>query len=419
MLLHMFLLLKMVAPSETRLPTENTLASAAHPPIHPPILLTISGQSAGGSMAMNHLVAYSSSVKAAAIAAGSAYGCGALYGNGNPCWYGGMNIERSLSYIEQRFQEGLIDDPAHLKNLPVVLFNGEKDWTVYTKAMHDVASQLDSFGSSVTKHFDTKASHVWSLDHGNCNCGKCEYWKASIECCDVNNCNYDLSGDLLSKVYASLKPRTEATQPYVWVNQWKYLDKVLALHVEGIKRGNQTDVADVRDDKLDAQMNDTVVMTPARTLSQKRLRNMIRDRSNGLDLAPRKHGLLKWGLVYVPSACRMDVRQCTLHGGGIHVNYHGCIARKWTLREIWSSSLDLNEYAEANSMVVFYPQAGGDKKSGGGCWNWGFKKDDKYFDTQRSIQLGTVTAMVNDMHSALAQGCMLGNSTNECGRVMR
>ena len=43
-----------------------------------PLRHTISGVSAGGSMVANHLVAFSKVVKAAAINAGSAYGCGSL-----------------------------------------------------------------------------------------------------------------------------------------------------------------------------------------------------------------------------------------------------------------------------------------------------------------------------------------------------
>ena len=39
---------------------------------------SVSGQSAGGSMSIQHLVAFSSKVDGCAIAAGSPYGCGSL-----------------------------------------------------------------------------------------------------------------------------------------------------------------------------------------------------------------------------------------------------------------------------------------------------------------------------------------------------
>jgi hypothetical protein len=103
-----------------------------------------------------------------------------------------------------------------LKDIPVVLFSGTNDWIVYPQVMVDVQTQLRSFVdvTKTTVKFDTAAAHVWSLDNGECSCGACGERTARVQCCDVNNCNYDLSGVMLSKWYGDLKPRGTALFEY-------------------------------------------------------------------------------------------------------------------------------------------------------------------------------------------------------------
>merc|ERR1712129_319373 len=94
-------------------------------------------------------------------------------------------------------------------------------------------------------------------------------------------------------------------------------------------------------------------------------------------------GLEKWAVLYVPTGCRQNPGACY-----IHVHYHGCFAsRKWGKRRMWMNHLDLNEYGEANNIIILYPQAKGSQAAGDGCWNWGFPQDDTLFDTRESVQL--------------------------------
>jgi poly(3-hydroxybutyrate) depolymerase len=74
---------------------------------------------------------------------------------------------------------------------------------------------------------------------------------------------------------------------------------------------------------------------------------------------------MRWGIIYIPEACVQSPNDCILH-----VNYHGCTARDWPDREVWANTINLNEYAEANNMVILYPQSFGSKINGVGCWNW-------------------------------------------------
>lgn len=302
-------------------------------------------------MAIQHLVAFSESVQGAGIAAGSPYGCGMIPGGHLPqgrCWYGPATehlVQETIKYMRQRFNEGLIDDPVNLKQTPVVLFNGKQDWTVFTAVMQATYRQLSAFIEPrlLTTNFETEASHVWSLDHGSCKCGACADFsveEASKECCDVNNCEYDLSGDMLRHFYGhDLKPRVRARQRLKWIDQSQYTP-------------------------WGWDFEDTLMST--------------------------------YAIAYVPTGCLQDLDSCR-----VHIDYHGCINKIWSQREKWATAIDLNEYGEANNIVIVYPQAAGDRATGRGCWNWGFPQDDKYFDTRKGAQLKTIVNMVADLKNAV------------------
>lgn len=314
--------------------------------------MTISGQSAGGSMAIQHLVAFSSQIDGATIAAGSPYACGRLPKRGKRCYYGNVDIHSSLEILYELASKGQIDSLENLKEIPVVLFNGNNDWTVYTRTMRDVYTQLSYFVNPgyLYRRFNTNAAHVWSLDHGGCSCGKCGWYSASPLCCDVNNCDYDLSGDMLQKFYGDIKPKRKPKQSLHWIDQQQY--------------------------------------TP-----------------NGPNEKWSHSGLWRYGFAYVPTNCEDNPRTCRLH-----VNYHGCIRMTWKRRRLWSSSIELNSYAEANDIIVFYPQAAGTTASGKGCWNWAFTEDDPSFDTKASVQLRTVISIVKDLHNAVSNAIKVNNS---------
>jgi len=317
--------------------------------------VTVSGQSAGGSMAMQHLFAFSQHVQGAAIAAGSPYGCGAFQRghvhHGATCYYGGTNVQKTISYVHAHSNKGLIDDPNNLSSTPVIVFNGKDDWEVYTAVGKEIVQQLKAFvkPTKLDVQLDSKASHVWSLDHGSCRCGQCAWWGKGL-CCDVNNCKYDLSGEMFRHFYGTLKPRVEARQNFSWISQEQYL--------------------------------------PPKTPSWSDAR------------------IEKWAVLYLPTGCRQKPAACY-----VHVHYHGCIANKWTKRRQWINHLDLNEYGEANDIIILYPQAKGDRLTGKGCWNWGFTKDDRLFDTRQSVQLKMVMNIVADLPEAIRSATELAKDS--------
>jgi hypothetical protein len=113
-------------------PPLMTTCVQSQPPLQQPVQyrpITISGQSAGASIAIQHLVAFSSSVRGAMIAAGSPYGCGVQRMHGWSCYYGLglLDIDASERYVRRRAQQRLIDDPSHLRTANVLLFSGRRD----------------------------------------------------------------------------------------------------------------------------------------------------------------------------------------------------------------------------------------------------------------------------------------------------
>ena len=84
------------------------------------------------------------------------------------------------------------------------------------------------------------------------------------------------------------------------------------------------------------------------------------------------------------------------------MHYHGCIANIWRRRILWADSINLNEYAESNNLVIVYPQAKGDKKTGRGCYNWDVYTLDPGFDTKQGVQLRTVYNLLLDIDNAVA-----------------
>ena len=144
-------------------------------------------------MAIQHLFAWSSKVDGALIAAGSPYGCGQQPLHSFTCYYGGIDVNASIRYVHRRHIQGLIDSPFHLRSTPVVLFSGTKDWVVFPTVMRSTEQQLAPFlYRPPLTFFNTTAAHVWSIDHGECDCGKCALFLASSLCCNVNNCELDL-----------------------------------------------------------------------------------------------------------------------------------------------------------------------------------------------------------------------------------
>jgi poly(3-hydroxybutyrate) depolymerase len=96
------------------------------------------------------------------------------------------------------------------------------------------------------------------------------------------------------------------------------------------------------------------------------------------------------GHVYVPKACAEG------HSCKLHVAFEGCLQNEDQIGDQFYSHAGYNDWAEANKIVVLYPQV----KSGPGnpyeCWDWWGYTDSNYH-TRRGKQVAAVNGMIDHL----------------------
>jgi len=105
------------------------------------------------------------------------------------------------------------------------------------------------------------------------------------------------------------------------------------------------------------------------------------------------------GYIYVPNACERE--RCR-----IHVAFHGCKQGAETLGDLFARSAGYNRWADANRLIVLYPQAIARYGWGGfgfntsfvfnpnGCWDWWGYTGPAYA-TRNAPQIRAVQAMID------------------------
>jgi len=94
--------------------------------------------------------------------------------------------------------------------------------------------------------------------------------------------------------------------------------------------------------------------------------------------------------VYVPTACQSGAT-CKLH-----VVFHGCEQGYSTVGNVFVQNAGFNEWAEANNIIVLYPQAIAstlEPENPSGCWDW-WGYNEAAYATQQGSQMTTVNNMV-------------------------
>ena len=117
------------------------------------------------------------------------------------------------------------------------------------------------------------------------------------------------------------------------------------------------------------------------------------------------NGLAKTGYLYVPGACEPGAAQpCRLQ-----VALHGCTQSAEVLGDVFTTRIGLNEWADANRIIVLYPQAHAttvaelpsslwltsiESANPAGCWNWwGYGGDAQYL-TKKGVQVDAIWKMI-------------------------
>ena len=118
-------------------------------------------------------------------------------------------------------------------------------------------------------------SSVWA--HCAAVEGACEFGVAMRGvCCDVNNCGYDLSGDMFRHFYKTIRPRLATHGMLHWIDQRKYIP---------VWRHNST-----------WQNSGLARLTMAA----------------GCVNVVSVH-IVRWALAYVPTSCQTQLNECRVH----------------------------------------------------------------------------------------------------------
>ena len=110
--------------------------------------------------------------------------------------------------------------------------------------------------------------------------------------------------------------------------------------------------------------------------------------------SPEAHGMGPSGYTWVPDACAQGAR-CRLH-----VAFHGCLQAASRIGDTFARHAGYNRWADANRVVVLYPQATASlpQGNGNGCWDW-WGYDDPDYMTRDGRQMAAVRRMIDRLVS--------------------
>ena len=396
---------------------------------------SVSGFSAGASIALNHCVAYADVVDGVGIIGGSPYGCNTVPDSFNSCsgyashppnvhlentsipWNQWVDDIRR-GYLNQRAASERIAALSNLVDKPVFLFSGLDDVYVYQSVMRAVADQFRNLSARVKTEFDYYAAHAWVVDRETC--AHAGVQEARNECCGFKNgstacplpphnrgvsplgcCGKCSSGDEDDRTNTTV-PKSAGWRPPINSCDYDLAGTILrwilgAANVEPRARGGASKGAAGGA----VEPSNLIAVQQAQFLP------------NGSSL--RSALLDDTGFVYVPSRCRAtqgsEAAAPNAEGGRhlgwstvrplfsaacrIHVHYHPCGGSWRVLSLSYMLENALPAYAETNDLVLLYPQssAGGDNPVGNGCFDW-FGATGEAFDSRSSVQINTVLNMM-------------------------
>lgn len=104
---------------------------------------------------------------------------------------------------------------------------------------------------------------------------------------------------------------------------------------------------------------------------------------------PTRHGMARRGWLYVPPGCEGEAQGCRLH-----VAFHGCKQTTALVGDAHIRHAGYNAWADANRIVVLYPQAAPlyPFTNPNSCWDW-FSYDDADYAVKDGRQMRAVKRM--------------------------
>jgi hypothetical protein len=311
-------------------------------------LTSVSGLSSGGFMAVQFEMAYSSIVTGVGIIAGGPYFCarGSLETAGRDCSCtllgscrvapGHINVQELRQFTDRQAELGNIDPTSNVSHHRVWMFSGTADTLVPQAVMDDLRNYYLNYVTNGNIRYvnDVAAGHAMpTTSFGNSPC-------TAEQDPYMNKCSFDAAGEILKWIYG--------------------------VHVR----------AD--DGTLSGQF--------------------IEFDQNEFLANAGEHDLDDTGWLYAPAGC-VQGKACKLH-----VVFHGC-RQGQSFQEFlfgpgfgrtFVDNAGYNEWADANDIVVLYPQVVQDGLKGNpqGCWDW-WGYDDADYATKRSPQMAAIRAMID------------------------
>ncbi|MYN11141.1 extracellular catalytic domain type 2 short-chain-length polyhydroxyalkanoate depolymerase [Pseudoduganella aquatica] len=303
---------------------------------------SVSGLSSGGFMAVQLHVAFSATFKAGAgIVAGGPYYCaqGAVSTALGPCMAASSFSKPAtatlVSTTNSWASQGLIDPTSNLAGSKVYLYSGTIDSTVKQLVMNEANSYYKNYIASANIFYKNNlaSEHAMVTDFFGSGCST----KASPY---INNCNFDLAGNILQWIYGPLNTRNTGTLggSFVEFDQAEFI------------------------------------------------------------ASPAAHGMAASGWAYVPASCGSQ-QQCKLH-----VVVHGCQQDTTKIQDKYYRNTGYNRWADTNNIIVLYPQtAPSSAGNPNGCWDW-WGYDDANYAKKSGRQMAAIKAMVDRVAAGAGPG---------------
>ena len=306
-----------------------------------PHTTTTTGISAGAAFAVQYQFAFSSTIHAAGIIAGLPYYCAqgemayAFECMDSPYL---INLGTLLADVNYLATTGKIDPVSNLAKQRIMLFSGTQDSIVNPLAMKMLASMYQQLNAThVTTYFNYSAEHAWITNYyGNA----CDYKGSPY----INNCGLDFAGAFLKDAFAGMGLAWNATR--------------------GVYNPGNMRTWDISSFGA----------------------------SSSISLASTAY-------IYVPAQCApggAKAGRCHLH-----INFHGCTqsASNFFLDPTkYVAHTGLNEWAESNDVVVFYPQNEANPllENPEGCFDWWGYAGANY-PTKEGAQMAVIRAAAQSL----------------------
>ena len=289
-----------------------------------PTSITVSGVSAGGFMAIQLNVALSSVFRGAASVAGGVYWC--AEGNVLKAQLGCMkkpssiNVSAKIKKAQQEEANNNIDALANLKTSRLYIFAGQKDTVIGNSNTNKTLEFYSQFtpAENIKTRTNIPSGHGWVTNFYGTTCGT-----ESIPW--ISNCQFDMAGEILTHLYGPLRAK----------NPTSSLQNKLSFHsTQGGSRDSRLFVFDQK------------------------------------EFTDSQAGLYDYGWIFVPQQCAarkgINTQKCRLH-----LALHGCQMNPDYVQDQFALNSGLNSWAEANNIVVLYPQDGKIANSNPyACWDW-------------------------------------------------